>query len=186
MRRASKVEVVAIDASLRRTTGASLREVMEVARKECVVVRQMRRREAFLVSRAEELLMAELAGKSRLYPYAVGLYLGVLRGSRRLKLVPSLPLGSILARHGLLRKGCVYVDERGEKLFLYGRDLFASSIVRTCGRIRRGDLVSVLTSRNEFLGWGIASADLHNGPRGREAVAVRNLIDLGWYLRRGG
>jgi 60S ribosome subunit biogenesis protein NIP7 len=76
---------------------------------------------------------------------------------------------------GSISKGYVVVNRRSERVFLYGRDVLPEGIVEikpsNCG----GMLV-VLSEDREPLGWGRVV---------KRRRIVKNIIDLGWYLRSG-
>ena len=69
-------------------------------------------------------------------------------------------------------KNYVIVNKKGETLFLYGRDVFKSSILEING----GGKVAVFNKNKELLGVGnYGGGDI-----------IKNIIDKGWYLRKGG
>jgi 60S ribosome subunit biogenesis protein NIP7 len=78
----------------------------------------------------------------------------------------------------------VYVNEMAEKLFLYGRDVFSSSIIKDSGDIMENDTVFVCNVWGDILGIGKARyASEVIGKKG-EKIAVENLVDRGEYLRK--
>jgi len=79
----------------------------------------------------------------------------------------------------------VRVNEKGTQLFLYGRDLFAQSVVAVNGKPAVGDEVLVCDEAGLYLGIGVAAFPLRGPPRGtqKDTVAVRHRLDLGLYLR---
>lgn len=71
-----------------------------------------------------------------------------------------------------IAKNYVVVNKKGETLFLYGRDIFKSSILEING----GGKVAVFNKNKELLGIGsYGGGDI-----------IKNIIDKGWYLRKGG
>jgi 60S ribosome subunit biogenesis protein NIP7 len=101
-------------------------------------------------------------------PYFVGLYLGEIKNGRFL-------LG--LEGGGLLAASCrkrIKVDEAVEQLVLYGRDVFINSIHEAYPGMRKGDRCLILNRRGEFLAVGRV-----------EGKIIKNLLDRGWYLRKG-
>ena len=61
---------------------------------------------------------------------------------------------------------------KGEVLFLYGRDIFLSSVLELKG----GGRLAIFNRDREFLGIGsYGGGDI-----------IKNVIDKGWYLREGG
>ncbi|ACV23918.1 PUA domain-containing protein [Methanocaldococcus fervens] len=63
------------------------------------------------------------------------------------------------------------INEKGEVLFLYGRDVFKKSIMEVKGSGR----IAVFNKNREFLGIGIFDGKM-----------IKNIKDKGWYLREGG
>ncbi|MCS7143734.1 MAG: hypothetical protein NZ879_01795 [Archaeoglobaceae archaeon] len=77
----------------------------------------------------------------------------------------------------------VWVNERGEMLFLYGRDIFSSSIVKV-GEFEENEIVFVCNEYDDILGIGrsrFKSAEIEKMPEKR--VVIENLVDRGAYLR---
>ncbi|WP_086975389.1 PUA domain-containing protein [Archaeoglobus fulgidus] len=77
----------------------------------------------------------------------------------------------------------VWVNERGEMLFLYGRDIFAGSVERA-SEFGENSIVFVCNRFDDVLGIGRSrhSSDaLSNLPE--DKVFVENLVDRGEYLR---
>lgn len=100
-------------------------------------------------------------------------------GSRRVRL--TLEGASVLAGN---RKR-VFVNEKGEMLFLYGRDVFASSVLDVDGDVRENDVVFVVDTYGDVLGLGKARFDgIRMLEEDDEKVVVENLVDRGEYLRK--
>ncbi len=79
----------------------------------------------------------------------------------------------------------VFVNEKGEMLFLYGRDIFSSSVIKADRDVRENDIVFVCNGDGDLLGIGKSRFDfkkLRNVERDR--IVVENLIDRGEYLRK--
>ncbi len=101
--------------------------------------------------------------------YCLGLFIGEIRG-RNFHL--SLELASIIEPY---TRNKIIVNDKAEQLFLYGRDIFKESIIKEYKKFKLGERCLVLNRRREVLGIG----------RYEEKI-VKNLIDRGWYLRKGG
>jgi len=82
-------------------------------------------------------------------------------------------------------KKSVFVNGKGEMLFLYGRDIFPESILDVTDDVEENDIVFVRNVKGDVIGIGRArfGADrIKNVERGR--VVVENLVDRGEYLRK--
>ncbi len=76
----------------------------------------------------------------------------------------------------------VMVDERSEWLFIVGRDLFKRGILKATGSKKRGDYTLIVNQHGESLGFGRIVRGLDEN--GKNQVAVRNISDVGDFLRR--
>ena len=107
--------------------------------------------------------------------YYAGLYLGKVKNG---VFFPSFNLLDMLVAEVANK---VVVDRKAAWLFICGRDIFGSGIVKVMGSRRRGDSTLVLNEFGECLGFGWITEDLD---RSAEKVAVRNVLDAGDFLRR--
>ncbi len=90
--------------------------------------------------------------------------------TNKIKFSMSLEGMSLISKD--ITKNYVVVNKKGETLFLYGRDVFKSSILEING----GGKVAVFNKNKELLGIGsYGGGDI-----------IKNIIDKGWYLRKGG
>jgi len=105
--------------------------------------------------------------------YYAGLYLGKV--GRKGGFFPSFNLLNMLVE-AVANK--TVVDQKTAWLFICGRDIFGSGIVKTMGSKRKGDATLVLNENGDCLGFGQLT-----GAWGEE-VAVRHVLDLGDFLRR--
>jgi|GEM_PF-191698 60S ribosome subunit biogenesis protein NIP7 len=100
-------------------------------------------------------------------------------GSRRFRF--SLEGSFYLAKKDKKR---VYVNEKGEMLFLYGRDVFAESVLRVTSDVEENDIVFVCNRKGDILGIGKARFDAKRMKDAGSRVVVENLVDRGEYLRK--
>ena len=107
--------------------------------------------------------------------YYAGLYLGKVKNR---VFFPSFNLLNMLVD---VAANKVVVDGKAAWLFICGRDVFGTGIVKTLGSKRNGDATLVLNEFGECLGFGKITGDL--GGSG-EKVAVKNVLDIGDFLRR--
>ncbi len=100
---------------------------------------------------------------------------GLFLGREQKRFEPSPAVIECIAAAPAARRHKVVVDEKAEWLFLCGRDLFVKAITRA-GTPTRSGFVLVQNARDENLGLGLL--------RRRGNVAVKNLLDRGFFLRR--
>ncbi|MEG9194001.1 MAG: NIP7 N-terminal domain-related protein [Candidatus Methanoglobus sp.] len=112
---------------------------------------------------------------------------------REIKCLAGVKVGEIGKRLRLTLEGSfwlmknekkkVWVNEHGEMLFLYGRDIFSGSVIKA-GDFEQNEIVFVCNSFGDIIGLGKSrfnSADFEKIPRDR--VVIENLVDRGAYLR---
>ena len=107
--------------------------------------------------------------------YYAGLYLGKVKNGI---FFPSFNLLNMLVR---VAANKVVVDRKAAWLFICGRDVFGTGVVKVMGSKRNGDATLVLNEFGECLGFGKITGDL--GESG-EKVVVKNVLDVGDFLRR--
>ena len=110
--------------------------------------------------------------------YYVGLYLGKVKNAR---FFPSFNLLSMLAK-GKANK--VVVDRKAAWLFICGRDVFRRGILSMQGSRRKGAYTLVMNEFGECLGFGSIAYGLDAEAGGKADVALKNISDIGDFLRR--
>jgi len=107
--------------------------------------------------------------------FCAGTYLGK---TKKGKFFPSFNLLRLIAA----KKGNkVIVDKKTEWLFICGRDIFRKGIAEVVGSKRKGDYTLVLNRHGECLGFG---KTLCNLDKAKGKVVIKNILDLGDFLRR--
>jgi len=78
----------------------------------------------------------------------------------------------------------IIVNEKGAKLFLYGRDLFKNSVISFDMNMEKNSFVIVKEYSKKPLGMGklLYATDTFKKIE-KSTVVIRNIIDLGYYLR---
>jgi ribosome biogenesis protein Nip4 len=104
-----------------------------------------------------------------------GTYLGKTENG---KFLPSLSLLRMMAEK---KTNKVVVDRKTEWLFICGRDIFKQGVIRVQGSKRKGDYTLVLNRHRECLGFGEVLRYL---TREKEGAVIRNIFDIGDFLRR--
>jgi ribosome biogenesis protein Nip4 len=77
----------------------------------------------------------------------------------------------------------IIVDKKTEWLFICGRDIFKQGIIKATGSKKRGDYTLILNQHGECLGFGKI---IHNLNGEKSGFAVKNISDIGDFLRREG
>ena len=112
-------------------------------------------------------------------PYYLGLFFGEINGEFKISL-EGLWLISKYSRE----KGVV-VSDKGEQLFLYGQDILEESVIKIGSLVQTGSKVVVFNRFYEPLGLGVLVRYPSRHVKKVGHVVVKNILDRGWYLRRG-
>jgi len=107
--------------------------------------------------------------------FYAGIYLGKVKGNI---FFPSFNLLRMITE-GEANK--VTVDEKTEWLFICGRDIFKQGIMKVSGSKKKGDLTLILNMHDESLGLGKI---LHALEEERKGATIKNILDIGDFLRR--
>jgi ribosome biogenesis protein Nip4 len=107
--------------------------------------------------------------------FYVGTYLGKTKNG---KFFPSFNLLSMIAEK---KANKIIVDKKTAWLFICGRDIFKQGIIKVMGSKRKGDYALILNQHGECLGFGKILRSLDEE---KEGVAVKNISDIGDFLRR--
>ena len=108
--------------------------------------------------------------------FYAGAYLGALKGA---SFFPSFLLLTMITE---TKANKLVVDKKTAWLFICGRDIFKKSILKG-NRLKKGDYTLILNERNECLGFGKTTCNLR-GEADANKVAVKNILDIGDFLRR--
>jgi ribosome biogenesis protein Nip4 len=109
--------------------------------------------------------------------FYAGVYLGKVKEG---KFFPSFNLLGMLAKKGAYR---VVLDRKAAWLFICGRDVLGKSIVRVQGPGKKHTNTLVVNEFGECLGFGRIVGNL-SGEGGADQIVVRNVSDVGDFLRR--
>jgi len=124
------------------------------------------------------LLNKSLKGRIERNFYYAGTYLGKVKNG---KFFPSFNLLAMLAK-GKANK--IVVDRKAAWLFICGRDVFRRGMLTIYGSRRKGDYALVLNEFGECLGFGSILCSLDDAAKDKAVVAVKNVSDIGDFLRR--
>ena len=131
-----------------------------------------------LISNVE---VAEILFEKGISPYSIGANFGEFKED-------SIELGLFgLQLIGEKTNKTVVITPEAEQAFLYRKDIYFESIVEINDSLKKDDKVIVRNKEGDVLGVGKISLDLQNKKMKKQGniVAIRNLMDLGWYLRKG-
>ncbi len=106
--------------------------------------------------------------------YYAGLYLGKVKSGT---FFPSFNFLNMLVS---VASNKVVLERKTAWLFICGRDVFRRGIVKLIGSKQRGDYTLVMNEFGECLGFGVVTGNFEEEGR----VAVRNVLDVGDFLRR--
>ena len=109
--------------------------------------------------------------------FSAGVFLGKAKEG---KFFPSFNLLGMLAKKEANR---IILDRKAAWLFICGRDVLRKSIVRVQGPGKKDTNTLVFNEFGECLGFGRIVEKL-SGAAGDNGVAVRNVLDIGDFLRR--
>ncbi len=126
----------------------------------------MARKEIILVRRRQTKLILQLK------PYTAGITFGEFKKE---DFNISLAGGYLISKYA--RKGRVFLEEEGVLEFIYGKDVESAYIGRADPGIRNDDLVLVVDEKGKYIGLGRAEV------KNLRVFKVKNVIDIGWYLR---
>jgi len=107
--------------------------------------------------------------------FYAGTYLGKTKNG---KFFPSFNLLRMIAEK---KANKIIVDKKTEWLFICRRDIFKQGIIKVIGSKRKSDYTLILNQHSECLGFGRI---LHNLDEEKGGIAVKNISDVGDFLRR--
>ncbi len=108
--------------------------------------------------------------------FYVGSYLGAIKGA---SFFPSFLLLAMLAER---KANKLVIDKKTAWLFICGRDIFQQGILKE-NNLKKGDYTLIMNEHNECLGFGKIMHNLRGVPDAKK-VAVKNILDIGDFLRR--
>ena len=93
----------------------------------------------------------------------------------------------ILGEMTELTESYIIVSRRGAEAFTYGRSIIRESVLELNTSLVRGQRILVLNENRECLGIASLSVDASKLTRmGADRLVAKNLVDVGWFIRRLG
>ncbi len=108
--------------------------------------------------------------------FYIGSYLGAIKGA---SFFPSFLLLAMIAER---KANKLVIDKKTAWLFICGRDIFQQGILKE-NNLKKGDYTLIMNEHNECLGFGKIMHNLRGVPDANK-VAVKNILDIGDFLRR--
>jgi ribosome biogenesis protein Nip4 len=108
--------------------------------------------------------------------FYAGVYLGAVKGA---SFFPSFLLLRMIAER---KANKLVVDHKTAWLFICGRDIFKQGILNET-RLKKGDYALIMNEHNECLGFGKVMINIRQEIDAKK-VAVKNILDIGDFLRR--
>ncbi len=153
--------------------------------------------ELYVVNEEQFMFILNILNNTNRHPYCAGIYVAKIdkkvNGKEPIEekdIRISLTFAELVFTKFNLRKSIVVINDWGEKLALYGRDIMAGSIIDMYPPILKGKLVIIANRINEFIGFGTPLYNYNEIIKLRNKqptqIVIRNEVDLGWYLRKGG
>lgn len=157
-------------------------KALEFLKDKKILVSVAERREVFLANNEQFEIYNELVEHGR-YPYFIGLFAGILLGRGTVKIRPSLDLFEKLFK--IASSNAIVITDKAVENILYGKDLLVEGVERILEPI--GPYPLLVNRSYEVVGLGeLILPPLMWGEAKPNDVVARNIMDKGWYLRRGG
>jgi 60S ribosome subunit biogenesis protein NIP7 len=122
--------------------------------------------------------LLDTISKVTLQPDEMGLAIGQIRNK---KFIPSLSGAEIIAKHSR-HFPYVMINEIGEALVLYGRDIFGDSVKEVSKGLNQNQTTIILNQNRESIGIGQTRFSEENLFK-KGKVTVYTTVDAGIYLR---
>ncbi len=118
--------------------------------------------------------------KSYRKPYFMGIYFGDIKENHF-----KISLEGITFISEYVKEKTILTDF-GEQRVLYGRDLTKQDVLSIPAQIKKNDFSIVINEKKEVLALGkylFDEEDIHLLEK--DGIILKNIIDKGWYLRKG-
>jgi ribosome biogenesis protein Nip4 len=93
----------------------------------------------------------------------------------------------ILSEVARMTTSFIIVSKQGAEAFTYGRSIIRESVLELNSSLVRNQRVLVLNENKECLGIAALSVDAAKLTRlGSDRLVAKNLVDIGWFIRRLG
>lgn len=110
-------------------------------------------------------------------PYCVGIYFGRIKNGQF-----AISLRGIQIINEFTNKK-IQLNEIGELKFIYGKNINDKYIQKIYSDFKIEDLIIIVNYLGETLGLGKAITPVKQNSN--KNIMIKNMLDLGWYLRKG-
>jgi len=94
---------------------------------------------------------------------------------------------SIINNLSQITDSIIIVSERAAQSFTYGRSILRESLLEIPPNLVRGQRVVVMDRQDRCLGLAVLSVDANKVSRlAKDRLVAKNIVDIGWYIRRLG
>ncbi|MFX1518905.1 MAG: NIP7 N-terminal domain-related protein [Promethearchaeota archaeon] len=174
-RRSTEEEIKLIKNYIDKLFGKNVAE--KIIQNKNVIVAKGQWAEIFLVSHELFEVFERIHDKKK--PYFLGLFLGELRNKRfKLSLEAVFEIANFTSHK-------IQLTMKGAQKLLYGRDISFSAIDKTWYDARKGDYAILLDENGFPIGLGKILHDFATMQKKSSKICIKNIIDRGWYLRKG-
>jgi ribosome biogenesis protein Nip4 len=135
-------------------------------------------KEIFLVSDKMINILEAIADKKQ--PYSLGMQIGELDKNKKFK----LSLEAVFELDKFTSKR-IQLTTKGAQTILYGRNISFSAIDKILYETKKGDYIILLDENGFPIGVGKILHDLSKMQQNQFKICIKNIMDLGWYLRKG-
>ena len=135
-------------------------------------------KEIFLISDKMIKILEAIAEKKQ--PYSLGMQIGELDKNKKFK----LSLETVF-EIGKFTSKRIQLTTKGAQTILYGRNISFSAIDKILYEAKKGDYAILLDENGFPIGLGKILRDLSKMQQNQFKICIKNIMDLGWYLRKG-
>ncbi len=135
-------------------------------------------KEIFVVSDKMITILKAIADKKQ--PYSLGMQIGELDKNKKFKL--SLEAVFEIVKYTSHK---IQLSAKGAQTILYGRNISFSAVDKIYYKAKKGDYAILLDENGFPIGLGKILHDFAKMQQNQFKICIKNIIDLGWYLRKG-
>ena len=148
-------------------------------RNQQLIIGEGKWKEIFLVSDKMTQILHAIVDKKQ--PYSLGMQIGELDKNKKFK----LSLEAVF-EIGKFTSKRIHLTAKGAQTILYGRNISLSAVDKIDYEARKGDYAILLDENGFPIGLGKILHDLAKMQSNQFKICIKNITDLGWYLRKGG